>query len=139
MYTTDIVFRTVAEGGPLESDPAWEVLQAAVQAVAEVHGGRIDKTVRDVFGRPQPCDLALHLAHLRGGIGMVVDRRTGQLSFLFDDYGHVEEYRQLRDEILQNYAALAVSRALRALNYQVDIDQTGAGEDRRVLVRGVLA
>lgn len=138
-YTTEVTFRTVAAGGELTDDPAWEILQAAVQAAIEEHGGKVDETVRDIFGRPQRCDLALHVPHLRGGLGMMIDRRSGQLSFLYDDYGKAEEYRALRDEILQNFAALAVSRALRTLHYQVDVDASGTGEDKRVLVRGVLA
>ncbi|MBE3589261.1 MAG: hypothetical protein IMW98_00355 [Firmicutes bacterium] len=139
VYRTDIVFRLVAEGGALEEDPAWPVLEAAVRAVAEARQGRVDRTVRDLFGRATPCDLAVHLPGLRGGVGVVVDRKTGSLHMLYDDYGRTEEVQAVREEILQNFAAVAVTRALQALHYQVDVEESGSGRDRRVLVRGVLA
>ncbi|MBT9260138.1 MAG: hypothetical protein KM310_10385 [Clostridiales bacterium] len=138
-YTTEIVFQTVAKGGRLEEDPAWEILQQAVQAVAEAHGGHINQTVRDIFGRPTACDIAVHVPHLKGGLGMSIDRRTGELLFLYDDYGRVAEFQALKDEVVQNFSALAVAKALQALHYQVDVEETGLGGERRVLVRGVLA
>lgn len=139
VYRTDITFRHVAEGGALEDDPAWPILEAAIRAVAEAHRGRVDRTVRDLFGRATPCDLAVHLPGLRGGVGVTVDRSTGRLHMLYDDYGRVEEVQGVRGEILQNFAAIAVTRALQALHYQVDLEESGTGRDRRVLVRGVLA
>jgi hypothetical protein len=138
-YATSIVFQHVAAGGSLEADPAWEVLRQAVQAVAEAHGGRTDATVSDVFGRPVRCDIGLHLPEFRAGIGLRVDRRTGQLQFLYDAYGkHPAAIQALTDEIVQNHASLAVAQALRSLNYQVDLEESGNGADRRVVVRGVL-
>lgn len=138
-YQTSVVFRHVKEGGDLEQDPAWAILQDAVRSCAETRGGRVGSTVTDVFGRPVRCDLALALPDFRQGIGLRVDRETGELRFLYDAYGRSPEaLRAVTDEILQNFTSIAVARALRELHYEVDLEEHGQGEQRRVVVRGVL-
>jgi hypothetical protein len=138
-YATQIVFRTVAAGGAPQDDPAWEVLQEAVQSVAEAHRGRVGQVVTDVFGRPVRCDLAISFPEFRQGIGITIDRRTGALSFLYDAYGKTPELLQgLTSEIVQNYTSIAVARALRQMHYEVDLEESGQGSERRVVVRGVL-
>jgi hypothetical protein len=138
-YQTTVVFSHVRDGGELRDDPAWEVLQEAVAACAEAHGGRVGSSVADVFGRSVPCDLALVVPEFRAGIGMRVDRATGEMRFLYDAYGQrPETLAALTDEILQNFTSIAVARALRSLHYQVDMEEHGEGPERRVVVRGVL-
>lgn len=138
-YGTEIVFREVANGGSLEDDPAWEILQEAVRAVAEAHGGRVGHAVTDVFGRQVRCDLALVVPEFRPGIGIRIDRRTGELTFLYDAYGKSPQMLQnLTTEVVQNYTSIAVARALREMHYEVDVEENGAGSERRVVVRGVL-
>lgn len=129
----------MAAGGQLEDDPAWPILQEAVQAVAEARRGRVSDRVTDVFGRVTRCDLALSLPDFRPGIGMRIDRQTGTVSFLYDAYGKSPEFLEaITSEILQNFAAIAVTRALRSLNYEVDVEEQGHGLERRIVVRGVL-
>jgi hypothetical protein len=138
-YATQICFRHVAGGGRLEDDPAFEILQQAAQAVAEAHGGRITQSVADVFGRQVRCDLAVSFPEFRQGIGIKIDRKTGELSFLYDAYGKSPELLQgLTGEIVQNYTSIAVARALQEMHYEVDLEESGTGADRRVVVRGVL-
>jgi hypothetical protein len=138
-YATSIVFQHVAAGGALTEDPAWEILKDAVQAVAEARGGRVGDRVADVFGRSTRCDVALTLPDFRPGVGVRVDRRTGAVSFVYDAYGKPAEFfDSLTSEIVQNFTAIAVTRALRALNYQVELEEQGQGSGRRVVVRGVL-
>jgi hypothetical protein len=138
-YQTQVVFQHVRGGGELEDDPAWPILQEAVSACAEARGGRTGSSVADVFGRAVACDVALSLPDFRPGIGLRVDRETGELRFLYDAYGRPpESLRAVTDEILQNFTSIAVARALRELRYEVDLEEHGEGADRRVVVRGVL-
>lgn len=138
-YQTTVVFAHVGAGGELADDPAWGILQDAVRACAEARGGDVGASVGDAFGRVQACDLSLSLPALRQGVGLKVDRQTGELSFLYDAYGLPRAaIATLTDEILQNFASIAVARALRELRYEVDLDERGEGEQRRVVVRGVL-
>lgn len=138
-YRTSVVFQHVKGGGSLADDPAWSILQEAVSACAETRGGRVGTAVLDVFGRTVRCDQALALPDFRQGIGLRVDRKTGELQFLYDSYGHsADALRAVTDEILQNFTSIAVARALRDLHYDVDLEEHGAGNERRVVVRGVL-
>jgi hypothetical protein len=138
-YATQICFRHVASGGALEDDPAYDILKQAAQAVAEAHGGRVGNMVTDVFGRQVRCDLAISFPEFRQGIGIRIDRKTGELSFLYDAYGKSPELLQgLTSEIVQNYTSIAVARALQEMHYEVDLEESGQGTDRRVVVRGVL-
>ena len=71
---------------------------------------------------------------------MKVDRKTGKVMFLCDVYGGYELLaRKVRDRIVQNFSALCVTKALAALNYEVELEElTDPVEGKKVLIRGVL-
>lgn len=141
LYETQI--RLALSGGSenLAADPGWQTLQDAVDVVAKEHGGQVTDSVTDTEGRRTRCDVALSVPEFRRGVGVRVNRGTGEVSFVYDTWGGYERTAQaICAEILQNYTALAVSRALAEMHYQVDV-QTVADEGRlgkKVLVRGEL-
>jgi len=123
-----------------QHDTTWQLLEEAIASVAEEHEGRIDEYVTDYFGRRTRVDFALITPTFRNGVGVNVDPKTGEVRFLYDDYGYQRGViDSLCEELVQSYTALAVSRALDALNYSVEYEESkqSAGE-RRVVVRGVL-
>ncbi|MCL6449910.1 MAG: hypothetical protein K6T75_01255 [Acetobacteraceae bacterium] len=140
-YSAEIVLEHVAEGRPLEDDPGWRLLREAVEATAQEYRGRVGATIVDYFGRVRPCDISLITAAFPRGLGVVVDRATGRVAFLYDDYGgYGDVVRRQINRVTQNFLSLAVAHALRAMNYQVDVEEKAAevGDEKTVVVRGVL-
>ncbi|MEW6082743.1 MAG: hypothetical protein AB1576_13500 [Bacillota bacterium] len=137
-YTTRIRLKT-GEGQDFRETVGWSLLVDAVEATAESHGGRVVRSISDFFGRVRLCDLALVTPEMPRGVGVEVDEATGEVFFLYDDYGGLEEAsRDLAEEISQNFAALAVTRAFESLNYEVEVEEVSSPEGREVLVRGGL-
>jgi len=136
-YRANIRVNPVREG---PQDTTWQILEEAVRAVADEHGGKLTEYVTDYFGRRTKVDFALVTPEFRNGIGIEVDSRSGQVSFAYDSYGHHQRViDSLCREITQSYTALAVSRALDAMNYAVEYEEIGAETgERRVVVRGVM-
>ncbi len=136
-FRANIHLNPVKEGN---KDATWDILEEALETVAEEHGGRISDEITDFFGRKTQVDYALITPEFPHGIGVNVNPETGEVSFLYDKYGR---YRQVIDalceEVRQNYTAIAVSRALGSMNYSVELDESEEtmGE-RRVVVRGVM-
>lgn len=124
-----------------EFEEARRLLREAVEAVAEEHGGFVSHEISDYFGRKTGVDLGLITREFPAGIGIQINSHTGEVEFLYDSYGgHQRTIDRLCEEIKQSYLTLAVSRALRDLNYEVEYEES-AGEEtgrRRVVIRGVL-
>lgn len=140
-YKTEIRLENALEAGrSVEEDPGWEVLREAVHATAEEMNLDVTRTFRDYYGRSIACDWGLVGPDIPRGIGVSVDRKTGEVSFLCDSYGGYERAAgEIKDRVTQNYTALCVSKALSALNYDVEVDEVKHPiEGKKVLVKGVL-
>ncbi|MCL5046879.1 MAG: hypothetical protein M1598_08885 [Actinobacteria bacterium] len=100
----------VNPGEDLKASPAWEVLTGALEVTAREHNGAVTDFISDYYGRRWPCALALVVPEFPLGIGLEVD------------------------------TAVAVTRALRSLHYQVDLEEFPAGDGgaKRVLIKGEL-
>lgn len=119
--------------------PSWELMRRALEAVAEEHGGSVEDEIKDYFGRTRKVDFALITPRFPVGIGISVSG-TGEVRFLYDEYGVSRKViEDLRDEIVQSYTALAVTDALKSLNYEVEFEETrGVTGKRQVTVRGTM-
>jgi hypothetical protein len=140
-YKTDIKLdNALANGRSVEEDPGWDILSEAIFAAAEDLNLDISHTIHDYYGRAILCDWALTSPDMPRGLGVNVDRKTGEVSFISDNFGGYERYaEEIKDRIVQNYSALCVTKALAALNYSVDVDEVKHPiEGKKVLVRGVL-
>lgn len=123
----------------LEQTPAWLALRDAVEATAEEFGGRVDAEVIDYFGRVASCDFAVITPSFSRGVGVRVDRCTGEVFFLYDAYGGFEyEASRIAKRILQNFSAVAIARALESLHYEVEYEERRTENGKEVLLRGVL-
>lgn len=142
-YKTDIrLTQALSEGKSVEEDPGWDILHEAIWAAADEFMGEVSHSVKDFYGRTFYADWAISTPEIPRGIGINVDRKTGQVMFVYDSYGY-EGYerriQEIKDRVLQNYSALAVSRALSLLNYQVDVaEEKSTVDGKRVIVTGVL-
>jgi len=139
-YKSKIVLERVAEEGvPLQQDPGWHLLREALETLADELGGEVTDYIYDYFGRQRKCDLALITPLFPRGVGIEVRRTTGEVMFLYDDYGDYQgASRHLCDRIMQSFAALAVARAFQTLNYEVEMEQgRNRYGERTILVRGV--
>ena len=140
-YKADIKLDNAIERGrSVEEDPGWDILSEAIFAAAEDLNLDVSHTIHDYYGRAILCDWALTGADMPRGLGVNVDRKTGEVTFISDNYGGYERLAsEIKDRIVQNYSALCVTRALSALNYSVDMDEVKHPiEGKKVLIRGVL-
>jgi len=140
-YKANIKLESAIEKGrSVEEDPGWEILDQAVWATAEEFNMEVSHTIRDYYGRSIYCDWALSSPNMPRGFGVNVDRKTGEVTFIADTYGGYEKIAaQLKERIVQNYSAIAVTKALSALNYEVEVEEVKHPvEGKKVFVRGVL-
>ena len=140
-YKTEIRLESaLGQGRSVEEDPGWEILDDAVRATAEELGLEVVHAIRDYYGRSILCDWALTGPSFPRGVGVKVDRTTGEVSFLADTYGGFERVAsQIKERVVQNYTAMCVARALKELNYAVEVqEESHPIEGKKVLVRGVL-
>lgn len=138
-YTTKIVLPWLLSEGLREHDPAWRMLREAVELTATELGGKVVPYIIDYYNAATDCDFGIVTPEFRRGVGIQVQPGTGEVRFLYDDYGGYKlQALKICERIQQNYASLAVTRALQALNYEVEVseerDENGA---RRVTVKGV--
>ncbi|MEX2356027.1 MAG: hypothetical protein WD535_03230 [Thermaerobacterales bacterium] len=139
-YQTEIRLEPAAQGSS-EAKESRQLLRDAVAAVAEERNGFVSEEISDYFGRKTRVDVALVTKVFPAGIGLRVHPETGEVEFLYDAYGGYKRViDNLCEEIGQNYTALAVTRALQDLHYEVDYEETAAESSnrRRIVVRGVL-
>ena len=128
----------VDPGKDLKATPAWQVLVDALEVTAREHQGALADYVSDYYGRRWSCALALVVPEFPLGIGVEVDPRSGEVRFVYDSYGHEATVKRLCDAVTQNYTAIAVTRALESLHYEVDLEEIPAGDGatKRVLIKG---
>lgn len=140
-YKTNIRLKDAIDNGrDVEQDPGWELLENAVHSAAEEFNMYVSHAIKDYYGRAILCDWALTGPNFPRGIGINVDRKTGEVSFVSDTYGGFESIAgEIKDRIVQNFSAICVAKALKALNYTVDMDEVKHPvEGKKVILRGVL-
>lgn len=140
-YKTDIRLESaIGRGQTVEEDPGWQILNDAILATADELNLDVGHSIRDYYGRSILCDWALVGPLFPRGVGVKVDRATGEVSFVADTYGGYERTAgEIKERAIQNYSALCVAKALRELNYSVEVDeQRHPVEGKRVFVKGVL-
>lgn len=130
----------LANGKSVEEDPGWDILDKAVWACAEELNLIVTHSIKDYYGRTIYCDWALMGPDIPRGIGVNVDRKTGEVTFICDSYGGYERIAsEIKDRVVQNYAAICVARALSTLNYDVEVEETKSpSEGKKVLIKGVM-
>lgn len=123
----------------LEQNPSFEILRRAMEIVAREHGGRVSDTVDDSYGRNTACDLAVSTPEFPRGVGVKVDRRTGQATFLYDLSGGQRQVAQgIADDITQNYVAICFIRAMKSLGYEVKEEPAKGSRAKAVILTGVM-
>ena len=143
-YKTKIRVKPGSPDSPTtQSDPTWKMLRAAIEAAAQDLGGEVGHVILDYYNNQRYVDFAVTTPEFRRGVGVRVSRTSGDVRFVFDPYGDSKGVgKSICDRITQNYTTLAVARALKELQYDVEVtsgDQAEARAGRRdVLVRGVL-
>lgn len=140
-YKTEIKLESaIKEKRPVEEDPGWEILEQAASAVAEEMGLDLSHTIRDYYGRSRYCDWGLSGPSMPRGLAINVDRKTGEVVFECDSYGGYERIAgEIKERFIQTYTALCVTKALSALNYQVEVDEVKHPVDgKKILVKGVM-
>jgi len=127
-----------SRGAGTRTDPTWQILHEAVISAAQQLGGEVTSTVSDYNGQIKTCDFAIVTPEFSRGVGVAVSP-SGEVRFLYDSYGgYKRQTQKICDLITQSYAAIAVTRALRSLNYSVELEEQGDGVQKRVMVSGVL-
>lgn len=140
-YKTDIKLETATGlGRQVEEDPGWDILSEAVFATAEEFNLDVTHSIRDYYGRSLLCDWALAGPGVERGLGIKVDRNTGEVAFVTDTYGGYERATgEIKERVVQNYSAICVAKALKELNYSVEVDEVKHPlEGKKVLIKGVL-
>ncbi len=138
-YTTDLQLNSVKSERAAKNDASWQLFREALETVAEEHGGKVTNKISNYFGHPRECTFALQVPQFRYGLGIDVDKKTGKVSFLYDEYGVREEVvESLKKQIKQTFTTLAVGEALHELNYQVEYEENVEEDSKQILVRGVM-
>jgi hypothetical protein len=140
-YKTEIKLeQALLTGRSVEEDPGWDVLNEAIHATAEEMNLDVTRSFKDYYGRTLECDWGLVGPDIPRGIGVTVDRKTGEVMFVCDSYGGFERVAgEIKDRVVQNYTSLCVAKALAALNYSVEVDEVKHPiEGKKVLIKGVL-
>ena len=119
------------QGGPeaVAQLPFIALLRQAVMMVAKNQGGTVEPYYLDYYHRQHATNtgFALHIPPqanrprnqaLERGIGLSIDETTGVLTFIGDPYRVEEFYAAVQRQIVQTYAALAYSAAMRLEQYQ---------------------
>ena len=128
-----------------QQHPCMALLRQAVTMVAQARGGEVGTTYADYGYQPQACNTNLALTipgELPRGIGLVVDLKTGTLTFKGDpwaDGGHAARqvrracFEEVQQQIVQHYVVLAHAAALRRMKAQVSTQVV----DQQVVITGV--
>jgi hypothetical protein len=104
----------------IEANPSFQLLKRSLEIVAQEHSGTLTNYVIDSLGRKTTCDLAITTADFSRGVGINIDKNTGEVTFLYDQYGGYGQLaRKITEEITQNYVAIALIRGMKALGYKV--------------------
>lgn len=102
--------------------------------VVDECGGTLTNYVVDSMGRKTFCDFAIITSNFSRGVGIKIDRKTGEVKFLYDAYGGYSDVaRKITDMITQNYTAIALIRTMKSLGYNV-VEETRRERETIVLV-----
>jgi hypothetical protein len=113
------------------------MLHEAVMTAAAQLGGEVRSEISDYSGTTKTCDFAVVTPEFPRGVGITVSP-GGEVRFMFDAYGgYKRQAQRICDLITQSYTTTAVARALRAMAYEVDVEEQGQGAERRVMVKAV--
>ncbi len=140
-YSTDLQLNPVKGERAAKNDKSWQLFQEALEIVAEEYGGYVSDRIANYYGQQRDCTFSLVVPQFRYGLGIDVDKNTGEVSFVYDSYGVREQViEDLKDRIIQTFTTLAVSQTLRDLNYEVEYEENVKEEERKrqVTVRGVM-
>ncbi len=120
----------------IQQHPCLALLRQAVTLVAEARHGSVGSTYADYDYRPQTCNTNLALTipgELPRGIGLVIDTATGALTFKGDPWHHRACFKEIQQQIVQNYVVLAHAAALRRMRAQVSTQVV----EHQVVITGV--
>lgn len=105
----------------IEAHPCFQMLRRSMEIVAKEKGGRLTNTITDSRGQTTACDLAITFPAFTRGVGVKIDRITGQVAFLYDSYGGYEQLASgTTGEVTRNYVSIALISAMRSLGYRVE-------------------
>jgi hypothetical protein len=105
----------------IEAHPCFRMLRRSMEIVAKEKGGRLANSITDSRGQTTACDLAITFPAFPRGIGVKIDRNTGQVAFLCDNYGGYEQLAsRITGEVTRNYVSIALISAMRSLGYKVE-------------------
>lgn len=137
-YSTKIrVAPRASRGVGSRTDPTWQMLHEAVISVAAQLHGEVRAEISDYNGTTKVCDFAIVTPEFQRGVGINVSP-GGEVRFMYDAYGGFKRQAQkICDLVTQSYTTTAVTRALRAMAYEVDIEEQEHGPERRVMVKAV--
>lgn len=123
LYKSIIRLSLKAHASNIEASPSFEILKKSLEMVADDYGGMLRNYVVDSIGRKTPCDLAIVTPSFSRGVGIRIDKRTGEVTFLYDQYGgYGDVARKITEEITQNYVGIALIRAMKSLGYHVEAE-----------------
>jgi len=109
----------------VEANPSFQLLKRSLEILAQEHDGTLTNYVTDSLGRRTACDLAITTADFSRGVGIKIDKNTGEVTFLYDQYGgYGQAARKITEEITQNYVAIALIRAMKSLGYDVEEERS---------------
>jgi len=139
-YRTEVVIpktEIVSSAANIRGNPCLEILQLAVDKVAEDRGGSVGETYSDSAGRQRTCLMSMSTPNFPLGIGISVGR-DGRINFHYDALGGREIAQGICDEVTQNYVVIAVMRAQRMLGFDIQVqDRQALGNRKMVTVLGV--
>lgn len=134
-----IVAGTREYASRIEESPSFQILNRALEMVAEQYNGKMVQAVKDYFGNETQCDLAVVVPNFERGVGIKVDRLNGAVRFIYDPYGGYDKIAQdIADALIQNYTAIALIRAMKSLGYKVREESAKAGQRGNVALIGVM-
>lgn len=139
-YSSNIKFSKVkvptskveSHSANIENHPNYEILKKSMEMISKEQGGNLVNHVKDFSGNETICDLAINTPEFPRGVGIKINRDTGQTNFLFDDYGERGIYaKKITDLITQTYTSIAIIRAMKDRGFRVN---EGTSEDKSTVV-----
>ena len=116
-------------------NPNVTLLRQAVELVAkQFAGGRLADHYFTYAGKRVAARLALFSDEIHRGIGIIVKKETGELTFIGDPFTYEEVAEAAQQQIVQTYVSLATMQALQQMGYQTTAED---GEEGQVYLTGV--
>jgi len=108
-YRTTIAIPRTQQAN-IKGSSCFDILQKALEKVAQDRGGRLTYSYLDSDGREHECLIGVKTRDFPRGIGINI-AADGKIVFSYDAYDKVEVAKAICDEITQNYVVIAVMRA----------------------------